>query len=362
MWCLKLLGTIAAVLVLQASMCPALAQSIDTASRFSLLVENDMWGQPVSSDRSYTMGVSLGWMTKAEGPSSNLWVNSLEKLNGVLGGVARPVGRDDPVAWLLAESAFTPQNITTKEPIPNDRPFASLLYGGPSYWVPGPDGQIRETQLYFGVLGLGLGRVVQTKIHERCCPDRLPQGWDNQIGNGGAPTFLYHVKNIVPVGQGWSDHAKFNVSGGYEFGYLTRLMAGASFVYGLEPADMRNVYLMTFANPTSNLKSLSANERPQAGKGFALWLDVELSAIAYNQLLQGAWAGDNRVRIPHHEVAPVVAKVNAGAELTFLFRTLGIWNQSGSRLYWTQSWRSRDLRHNNETKHFWGGFIYTTPI
>lgn len=87
-----------------------------------------------------------------------------------------------------------------------------------------------------------------------------------------------------------------------------------------------------------------------------------MSSIAHNQLLQGAWGGDNRVRIPFHEIAPVVAKANVGVEFTVLLRKLGLFNDSGTRFYWTQSWRARDLRHNDETKHFWGGFIVTIPI
>lgn len=331
------------------------------SSRFSFLLENDMWGQPIQSDRNYTMGVSLAWLSEAKGPATNPWVRALEKVNGAL-NFAEPVKEGDSVGWLLAESAFTPRDIRTSSPITNDRPYASLLYGGPSYWSRQSDGRVMEAQLFVGILGLQIGRYVQTKIHERCCRDRLPQGWDNQIGNGGAPTFLYHVKSISTIGEDLTGRTNLNVSRGFEIGYMNRFMAGASFAYGAEPSDLKNAYLMTFGNPTAMLKSTSFPQKNGNGKGFAIWLDLEVSAIAHNQLLQGAWGGDNRVRIPFREIAPIVAKVNAGIEFTILLRSLGLFSNSGTRFYWTQSWRSRDLRHNDETNHFWGGLVITTPI
>jgi len=329
--------------------------------RVTFLMENDAWGRPTSSDRSYTMGVSVSKVNIATEENHNPWMNALEWVNQTL-GLAAPVKANDPVGWLLASSNFTPRDITNPAPIPNDRPYASLLYGGPAYWSVRGDGSVLETELYAGLLGTGIGRSVQTWIHRQCCPDRLPQGWDNQIGKGGALTFLYHVRSIQPLPTG-HETLGANVSLGWEVGYMTRLMAGASLAYGAELADRRNVALMAFSNPTYVLRAFEASA-PKAGvgKGSSFWIDLEVSAIGYNQLLQGAWAGENRVRIPHREIEPIVAKINAGLELTFLFRCIGLGYESGSRLYLTQSWRTRDLRHNDETKHYWGGIVFTTPL
>jgi len=335
--------------------------------RAAWALDNDMWGHP-ASDRNYTMG--LAYSRSREGPPSEALVAPLFKAlvwtNQLLRIDRTEPDAHTPTSWILASSNFTPKNITTPEPIHSDRPYASLLYLGAGSRVRVAD-EITETQLQLGILGTSIGRVGQTAIHRVCCRDRLPQGWDNQIGDGGAPTFLYHVRQLRPLVEDRDAlFGKYSalLSYGAEAGYYARALAGASLYYGLTSADLQRIYIAAVASESqSDLKAEAFRAASEdKGRGFSLWLDYELSGFAYNQLLQGAWFGHNNVRFASSEIEHVVQRINAGVELTFLFRAVGLGRSSDARLYLTQSWKTRDIKASNESKHYWGGFMLSYPL
>jgi hypothetical protein len=328
------------------------------ADRFVTVVDNDMWGRP-ASDRNYTMGVSLAWFRQGKQEVPVLQ-DALEYVNRITSINTTGADKSTPSIVVLANSAFTPGDICIREPIYNDRPYANLLYFGVGYWSGKDDSTITETQLQIGVLGTSIGREVQTFIHKRCCADRLPQGWDHQIGQGGSPTFLYRAKWIRPtvVSLPSGPELGFYNSAGFEVGYLTRAMAGAALYYGATKDDFESIAFAATANPVAHLKAAPSPN----GKGFSAWVDYEISAILHNQLLQGAWSGTNDVRYRWSETEPIVHKLNMGVELTFIPKLLGLWESPGPRLYLTQSWRSRDIKRFGQTKHYWGGFVFSVPM
>lgn len=330
------------------------------ADRFVTVVDNDMWGRP-ASDRNYTMGVSLAWFRQGKQEVPVLQ-DALEYINRITTINTNGADAKTPSIVVLANSAFTPGDIRIREPIYNDRPYANLLYFGVGYWGVKDDSTIIETQLQIGVLGTSIGREVQTFIHKRCCADRLPQGWDNQIGQGGAPTFLYRAKWTKPFVAPFPSGQILGLyrSAGFEVGYLTRATVGASLYYGATKEDFENIAFNSTANPPSHL--IDRQRRSSNAKGFSAWVDYELSAIAYNQLLQGAWSGTNNVTYRWSETEPLVHKLNVGVELTFIPKLLGLWESPGPRFYLTQSWRSRDLKRLGMTKHYWGGFVVSVPL
>lgn len=331
---------------------------LNVAERFVAVVDNDMWGRP-ASDRNYTMGVSLAWFRQGR-QEVPLLQDALEYVNRATSINTSTADKTTPTVVILANSAFTPGDIRISAPIYHDRPYASLLYFGVGYWTRKPDSSIIETQLQVGVLGTSIGREVQKFIHRRCCADRIPQGWDNQIGQGGAATFVYRAKRTESLVLPFSSGQVFGLyrSLGGEAGYMTKATAGAAIYYGATQDDYDNIVFGTTANPVSGLIP-----RPRSsGKGFSAWIDYEISGIFYNQLLQGAWGGTNNVTYRWHEIEPIVHKLNAGVELTFIPKLLGLWDSPGPRLYLTQSWSTRDIKRYSSTRHYWGGFVASFPM
>jgi hypothetical protein len=339
--------------------------------RGSLLIENDMWGG-LPSDQNYTMGVGLVF-SEVGLPDSKL----LRAFQDGLGAVNRltrintsPAGSVSETLWTIGSTNFTPAVITMAKPIRNDRPFASLLYLGVGYTDTSEKRAI-ETELQIGVLGTGIGRSVQTWIHEQCCRDRIPMGWDNQIGNGGSPTFLYHARWLNQVAG--DENTRVYTAVGGEVGYYVRGTAGLIFLYGATAADLAVIRLggaalglrtlrseaqvMNEANPPPGQ---SRSEAPAThGSGFGLWLEYEASAMFYNELLQGAWSGTNQVKFSSSQIQHFVQRASLGVDLTFIPKKLGLLRDSDSHIYFTQGWRSQDIKTVLPKNHYWGGLTFS---
>ena len=339
-------------------------------ARASLAVENDMWGRPRSDD-NYTMGVAASRHLPAL-PSDPILRSSfdlLERIDTSVFGL-RPA-KLASATWTFASTNFTPKDITDRAPQYNDRPYASLFYYGVGY-AKEIDDVVRESGFEIGVLGTGIGKSVQTGIHRLCCRDRLPSGWDNQIGAGGPPTFLYRARWSPKIAEvTWPGGGRFaaRYSYGFNLGYYTRALAGFTLNYGASASDFDD--LGQVGGGSTVLKpyrtSPGINEEwltplRASPKGFALWLDYELSAFAYNQLLEGAWFGRNNVTFDNSQIRRVVHKIGVGAEITFLSMWLGVNRDADTRVYWMQSFRSEDLKGPAGRRHYWGGLYLTRKL
>jgi Uncharacterized protein conserved in bacteria (DUF2219) len=353
---------------------PLAVAGSDERATFS--IENDMWGRP-SSDRNYTMGLAYTRHLKRVPDDRMLTATfgALDFINGALFRAAPDTGSSARVMWTLASSNFTPQEVRDPLPIKSDRPYASLQYLGVGRTDRLSDDVTRDTGLEIGVLGTNIGYVVQTAIHRLCCKDRLPRGWDNQIGDGGALTFLYRSKWSLSTGEQQLGSGKYAAlaSLGGNVGYYTRAIGGISLLYGASPRDFRDLYIvggvedphpfilssmsdaMNASADTVREARSQATDTASPSRGFALWLNYELSLFAYNQLLQGAWFGRNNVTFRSSEIERVVHRINMGAELTFIPKALGLVSGDDLRLYWTQSFKSQDLKSPNGRRHYWGG-------
>ena len=331
---------------------------------YSLLVENDKWGHP-KSDLNYTMGVALNG--SRDGRPSSGWASiyaPLTAINDVLHIDAPPDDKSRSF-WTFGDTTFTPDKITSPSPIPDDRPYSTLLFLGVGY-SDRRDNHDVESELRLGLLGTGIGRYVQTWIHERCCKDDLPAGWSNQVGQGGSPTFLYHAQWTRRYLE--TERQRLGFSAGAEVGYYVRALAGASFLFGLTSRDFRalgaggpNQRMAPFGPVGLNQRPamLSQAERDETSphsRGVGLWIQYEASAFAYNELLQGAWSGTNRVRISYRNIERVVHQANTGFDLAFIPKLLPFLADKEFHIYVTQSWRSADLKFPNVPRnHYWGG-------
>ncbi len=148
---------------------------------FSL--ENDVW---LKQDEGYTNGVQLMWVTPEL--SQDTWspfLRRLERLNRKLlgGGDKSQIELVKRRASLsLVQGIFTPDNLTETNLIPDDRPYAGLLYAALGLVKLGPAYQ-DSAGLALGVVGpLSLAGTIQRWLH-KTYGWTYPAGWENQLKN-----------------------------------------------------------------------------------------------------------------------------------------------------------------------------------
>lgn len=141
------------------------------AYRFQVLFENDgSFLKPNElEDRHYTNGAALDFAFKA--PKLADWLES------------RGVSTEGAAAGaFVAHEIYTPEDISLREPDPEDRPYAGYLYGGFYAQRENAD-TLDHLQLNLGVVGpSSLAEPVQEWIHDNFSGED-PNGWDAQLGD-----------------------------------------------------------------------------------------------------------------------------------------------------------------------------------
>ena len=159
---------------------------------WSLNVDNDLLTGG-GRDQDYTGGLALA----ITGEGTRDWLFGLDRARaGItrLTGLERLFVNQNHVTRHSIEfgfTLFTPSDITIAEPIFNDHPYASLFFVANAAQHVVPEKKLSyQSVLTFGFLGLGLADSVQSGIHSVIGSDE-PEGWDNQISDGGEPTARY---------------------------------------------------------------------------------------------------------------------------------------------------------------------------
>ena len=136
----------------------------------SLVVENDLVS---GTDRNYTSGVALR-LTSSEGDVPDL-----------ISRAAAPFiapGARLRATYAIGQNLYTPENIETATPDPDDRPYGAWLYGSVGLLADAGD-SLTSLELSIGVVGpMALGEETQTRVHEAIGSPK-PLGWDSQLDN-----------------------------------------------------------------------------------------------------------------------------------------------------------------------------------
>ncbi len=153
---------------------------------FSL--ENDVL---LKQDEGYTNGVQLMWITpELSQNSGSSFLRWLARINrGLLGADKTATASGDEskpeqrrAGLSFVQGMFTPDNLSEKELIPDDRPYAGLLYASLGLVKLGPLRQ-DSAGLAVGVVGpLSLAGTIQRWLH-RTYGWTYPEGWENQLKN-----------------------------------------------------------------------------------------------------------------------------------------------------------------------------------
>lgn len=103
---------------------------------------------------------------------------------------------------IMGVSAFTSEDISDPQPILDDHPYGSLILLGNTRQAVDPvAATASKSTLLFGLLGTNLAHEMQDFFHGLTDTEKA-QGRDNQISDGGEPTFRYEFKRHVLLDSG----------------------------------------------------------------------------------------------------------------------------------------------------------------
>ncbi len=294
-------------------------------SVFNLLVENDVFA---GTDRNYTSGVMLNYVSGInEGP------RRLRDLGITFPGI-EPNDRMH-VALSLGHEIYTPTDITAKELLEDDRPYAGHVFLGAGFITENPD-EIETWRLSLGLVGPGArAEVIQNNLHREIDSDEA-LGWDNQLKNEVVLSMAYEKKWLrLARAKTWDNSLEFDFlphasaaigtpltyAGG---GGMVRIGQGLEHDYG--PPRVR--------------PSLPVSQYFQRDGGYSWYFFVGLDVrfIAHNLFLDGNNFEDSH-RVDREDF---VADLQSGF----------VWNNRRFRLAYSMIYRSREFVQQEERDLF----------
>jgi lipid A 3-O-deacylase len=164
---------------------PASATDDEKRSIYTFQVENDVFNRFSPTDRDYTNGVRLGWLS----PAITDMPAGLAALTTVPTFLGEPPS-DSVIrrfALSFGQNIYTPADTFATQPIYNDRPYAGWLYAsfGLQYTYKRHNEPVRldTLQLDLGLIGPAAGgEFVQNNFHKLIGVAQT-YGWANQLHN-----------------------------------------------------------------------------------------------------------------------------------------------------------------------------------
>jgi hypothetical protein len=316
--------------------CPSILAAPQRDRGVGVYFDQDLFVPYVNEDRDYTMGLAVEFFWDKD--------DGIYPLDGLAGRVGRWMGMggaDDSVvtSFIVGTVNFTPDNLSNPAPIMNDRPYASLIYLG-NKRVRASKTSAVAAEALVGVLGTDVAREVQLKLHGwwRSATDNNvpvdPQGWNNQISDGGELTARLRFSNSRLRAESaglWDVATTWAVS----LGYQTNVSLGVSGRLGRIGSAFWSIPFDP-VNRGSFLPSLSENE-------WYVWAAYRARLVAYDALLQGQFrhsavtiSADQIERLLHEGAVGVTAAFGP-AQMTFSVNA-----------------KSAEFKQSSRREHFWG--------
>jgi len=249
-------------------------------------------------------------------------------------------------------TAFTPDAIEKPEPIRDDHPYAGVVFLSNTRQTVRLDERVSyQSTLAVGLLGTDIPKGIQNAFHE-LNGDQKPQGWDNQIADGGEPTFNYVVSRQQPH---WIDDDNrgldYDVRStfGASVGYTTQLMAGINWRWGRirTPWWGFNPDFAEYINLGTPVARSRGGDATSGPRELFLWGSVQIRQRFYNALLEGQFR-DSEVTFDRSELDSTLGEISIGV-------TWGL--RSGYRLTGAIRAREPELEDADGLDPVWGSII-----
>lgn len=345
-----LVGAIA-ILVAMAGSAAAQRVPIDTTpdpdelrNIITFQVDNDFFNPIGRTDRDYTNGMRLGWLSPAlpDLPNGLAALTTFPTFFGEapVSSVTRRVGVS------IGQNLYTPVNTGASQPIFNDRPYAGWLFASlalqQTYKRVNPktneDEPVRldTVQIEVGLVGPSAGgEFVQNNFHT-LIGDAKSLGWANQLHN--EPTFGLTFERRWRTGRDvlienpkleWDFIPSIGASLG---NVMTYARAGGMFRLGKELRDD--------FGPGRSLPALPGSEGfIGTGFGWYLFVGANAEAVARDIFLDGNTDGMSIVHVTHR---PFVGEFQAGIAILV----------NGVRIAFTDILRTPDFYEQNRWDQF----------
>jgi len=214
--------------------------------------------------------------------------------------------------------AMTPEDLKPAHALPEDRPYASLVFLTSSELRIGTAGErSRFTSLTVGVLGTGAADALQSGVHQ-VQGGIEPNGWSHQISEGGEPTARFAQAEQWLLGDTATRtrglrQTKLTLAA--SAGYLNEASAAVSIRWGriATPWWSFNPELGDYSPaPVAPLNGLSFGGSPEV-YGF---VGARVKARVYNALLQGQFRHSD-VRVASEDLERFQVEAWAGVTSAF---------------------------------------------
>jgi hypothetical protein len=204
----------------------------------TVYLENDKFF--AGTDRHYTNGAKISFLGDTRLNESPPFVQLVASAIPWLASSAKDLGYK--VGAAVGQNIYTPTDIHTSDPQPDDRPYAAWLYGSLMFQAENPANDVlRIVEIQFGMVGpSALGRQVQNGWHN-VIGVRHAEGWDNQLHNEPGLVLTwerrYRIKRVTLSETRLS--AEFLAGGGISAGNVdTSARAGCTLRGGWQiPSD-----------------------------------------------------------------------------------------------------------------------------
>lgn len=252
--------------------------------------------------------------------------------------------------------AFTPDDLNNPEPIYTDRPYASLLFQSNSRtFVSSPTAPVYETSFTFGFLGLDLAKGLQRGLHQELNLDKVPEGWDYQISEGGEPTarFIWARQSLLSSNF-QTEITEYELKWRVEtsVGYLTEASIALSGRWGLINSPWWS-FTPERADYVSQPAPVIGNALRQGVRELYVWGGVKLRARVYNAFLQGQFR-DSHVELSSDQIEQSNAEAWVGVT----------WQMSNEfRIGYVIRYQTQELDSSLENRDLvWGGLIVSRDL
>lgn len=343
------------------------AQPLERFQAFTFTTDQDVLSA-YNEDRNYTMGLQLFYSAPRffeETNASYFFITpflrrGLDKICGISNLWESHRAGNYVSTFGIESGAFTPLDLELKRPDTLDRPYGSILSLVSSRITTFNDSGSKHpfslySSFHLGVLGTHVGKAVQSHIHENMwlgSTRPVPQGWNNQISDGGELTALYTVGYLAPVfglshPQIDNHHLVQLITDlSASVGYYTNIAAQLQFRIGL----FNTPYWVS----TGNTSSISQSTQGNSKRWIQAFVFGQLNTryVLYNALLQGQFR-KNSFDLSRSEISPIVFNYEMGIFISIRDR-LNI-------IYKPLMFRSNEML-TRERSHIWSGISLTYII
>jgi hypothetical protein len=316
---------------------------------WSFYLDNDAFSL-FKVDQDYTGGFALTF----SGTRATKYFFALDKvldfLNKLIGfkKLSEPVGSFGLHSLEIGMTTFTPQDILDPEPIFDDHPYASLVFLANAKQRVIPNRTLTFGSAFtFGFLGTDLAEAIQKGIH-KTLGQQMPQGWHNQISDGGEPTARYTLS--LQKTHIWSETAEgpFELKSFSELnlGYTTDVTIGMNWRFGKirTPWWSFNPHQAEYINLGAPIYAEMGGRK--IGE-FYIWAGTGLKYRIYNAILQGQFR-ESAVTFSRSDLNSWIGEVWLGITKRF---------SNGFEISFSLRGRTNEIKRLSSSNPVWGGII-----